>query len=431
MFITKLLLENFKSFPYLELPLSNINILIGHNSSGKSSILQSLLILKNSLKQNPPPYGLKLIGNSYDFGNFDDIVTTGDNSKELSIHVVGSKIIAEGFEESNTQVKFGYKTTQTKDGTSDVYLSTKIDDIETIFDWRAKRQTDPKIRISGNSDNVLQLKGRVDGVNAIMSATGTTNDDFSISFVRKFNNVFQNGEFTKHLLDDFHYIPYYRTATKYGVKLVGVPDDLLSSKPEEIIPATLSKLSKNTKLLEQVSDFIKQLTGKTIRTRNMDLYDETNSQGVTLEFIKNGFANAISNEGTGSNQAILLLCIIAGTPRGSIIAIDEPEIHLHPSAQTKLARILLDVVKHDNKQIIFTTHSEHMLYPFLADIASDIKNSLNPGNVNVYYFQPHDIEVTSSVEKLKINEHGQLEGGLKGFYESDLEVLGDFLKKNE
>ena len=69
MFINKIILENFKSFPRIELPLTNINILIGHNSSGKSSILQSLLILKNSLTQTPRSPGLKLVSNSYDFDN--------------------------------------------------------------------------------------------------------------------------------------------------------------------------------------------------------------------------------------------------------------------------------------------------------------------------------------------------------------------------
>jgi len=431
MFITKLLLENFKSFPSISLPLSTINILIGPNSSGKSSILQSLLILKNSLNQSPNQQGLKLISDSYDFGNFEDLVTFGDDSKELLIHIVGSKTIPKGFDEYATSVKFGYRTVQTKEGTSEVYLATTIDNIETIFDWRVKDNAPPKTKLHGYKDPTFRLEGRIDGLNARITATSTTSKNKKENLIRNLNNIFQNGDFTKHLLDDFHYIPYYRAATKYGVKLIGVPDDLLSSKPEEIISATLSKLSKNTKLLEQVSAFIKELTGKTIRTRNIDLYDNQNSQGVTLEFIKNGFANAISNEGTGSNQAILLLCIVAGTPQGSVIAIDEPEIHLHPSAQTKLARILLDVAKNDNKQIIFTTHSEHMIYPFLADIASDSENSFGTHNVKVYYFQPHETEAISSIDEIPINEHGQLEGGLKGFYESDLKVLGEFLKKNE
>ncbi len=426
MFIDQIILENFKSFPRIELTLSPINILIGHNSSGKSSILQSLLILKNSLAQTPKTYGLTLISNSYDFGDFEDIVNFGDDSKDGSIQIVGSKIIPKGFFENRNHMEFRYETIQTKEGTSEVYLSTKNKNVETTFDWRQKDIAEPRTRIVGLVDPTpIKLKGKIDGLNVRMTAESVTNSGNSMSLAKNFNEIFQNGEFTKHLLDDFHYVPHYRTATKYGVKLIGVPMDLLSSKPEEIISATLSKLSKNTKLLEQVSSFINQLTGKTIRPRNIDLRDTENSQGVTLEFIKNGFANAISNEGTGSNQAILLLCIIAGTPKGSVIAIDEPEIHLHPSAQTKLARILLDIVKKDDKQIIFTTHSEHMLYPFLASIKSKSENSLSPNDVAVYYFD-HTDEGIAKVEKLPINEHGQIKGGLKGFWEEDLNILEEF-----
>ena len=42
------------------------------------------------------------------------------------------------------------------------------------------------------------------------------------------------------------------------------------------------------------------------------------------------------------------------------VLIEEPEIHLHPKAQAELAEVLADTAKAEDKQIIMTTHSEHL-----------------------------------------------------------------------
>jgi len=145
-----------------------------------------------------------------------------------------------------------------------------------------------------------------------------------------------------------------------------------------------------------------------------------------VDFVKKGFSNAIVNEGTGPNQVILLLSIILGVPNGSIIAIDEPEIHLHPNAQSKLAKIIMRISREENKQIIFSTHSEHMLYPFLAAV-SDKK--IKPNEVSICYFDQNE-NGSPRVERLEINEHGQLKGGLKGFWDADIEAFSEFLRDN-
>ncbi len=118
--------------------------------------------------------------------------------------------------------------------------------------------------------------------------------------------------------------------------------------------------------------------------------------------------------------------MVAESPRDSIIGIEEPELHLHPKAQSKLSKIIMRMAHSHKKQIIFTTHSEHMLYPFLASIASSEKDSLKIEDLAIYSVNQNDDANYSIVEPLPINEHGQIKGGLKGFWESDLEVFEDF-----
>jgi predicted ATPase len=92
---------------------------------------------------------------------------------------------------------------------------------------------------------------------------------------------------------------------------------------------------------------------------------------------------------------------------------------------TKLAKILIDLVSSQQKQIIFTTHSEHMLYPFLAKI-SQKSELFTQDVVSIYYFEQNKDTGISTAENLEINEHGQLKGGLKGFWEEDMKIFSEF-----
>ncbi|MCV0411258.1 AAA family ATPase [Nitrosopumilus sp.] len=415
MYLEKIRLENFKSHVNWEIPLSQFNILIGSNSSGKSSILQALLILKTSLKQQGTN-NLTYSTDSYDYGNFKDVVSFGDLTRKIRIGVEGIKTIATGIDyEGKTKADFGYYVTEGEKGISDVYLGVNVDHYDFEFSYRNQKT---RINSRRGQEEKSTLECSINGLHPrIASKEGSETST-------RINNIFANGEFTEQLLDEFFYIPFFRSATKYGVKLVRTPDDLLSSSPESLMDVTLSKLSKDTDLLGKISSFIHQLTGKTIRTRNVDLLS-SELQGVTLEFVKNGFANAIANEGTGPNQVILLLTILVGSPSGSVIAIDEPEIHLHPKAQSKLVELMIEISNKDNKQLIFTTHSEHMLYPFLAKIAS--KQQINPTRVTVNSFYQDEKTGVSKIETLPINEHGQIKNGLKEFWETDFEMFSKYV----
>ena len=52
--------------------------------------------------------------------------------------------------------------------------------------------------------------------------------------------------------------------------------------------------------------------------------------------------------------------------------IEEPEIHLHPKAQAELAEVLTEVALEEDKQVIMTTHSEHITGRLLTLVAEGI-----------------------------------------------------------
>lgn len=354
---------------------------------------------------------------SIDLGEFKDIVTFGDTKRSLSIHLVGSKSLEHGVEnDSRALSTFGYKMGYDKNGLNEVYLAGHIDDdFEFGFDWKRNQNSSGYAR-SRNNPNLKLQEASLQGFHPYLRMSENT------ELSRRFDRIFSNGMYTKQLLEDFHYVPFFRVATKYGETLSKFSDDFLLNPPQHLIRFLMSNLGKNPHLLDAVSKLIEQLIGKSIQARPLDLPQMSTDQGITVDFIKKGFRNAITNEGTGPNQAILLLSVLAGTKEGAIIAIDEPEIHLHPKGQTKLAKIMIDLGKSQDKQLIFTTHSEHMLYPFLNAIAT---KRLSPNEVAIYYCDSNENNTLSKVELLPINEQGQLVGGLKGFWDADLESFSD------
>jgi predicted ATPase len=130
------------------------------------------------------------------------------------------------------------------------------------------------------------------------------------------------------------------------------------------------------------------------------------------------------NEGFGSNQLTFALAQLAISPKDSILCYEEPEIHLHPRAQAELANILVEIAKQDEKQMILTTHSEHILYGLLSNVA---EGKLSPDELAIWYFSRENGKVEKPQE-LKVDEKGRVEGGLRGFFEVELEQLERYFK---
>jgi len=129
------------------------------------------------------------------------------------------------------------------------------------------------------------------------------------------------------------------------------------------------------------------------------------------------------NEAFGLNQLIAPLLWLSKTPDGAIVGIEEPEIHLHPRAQAALCDVFVDVATREDKQLMLTTHSEHILMGLLTAVAD---GRLKPEDLAVYEFQREG--GVARAERLEVNGYGQIAGGLKGFLEADLDEIGALIE---
>ena len=132
----------------------------------------------------------------------------------------------------------------------------------------------------------------------------------------------------------------------------------------------------------------------------------------------------VTGEGFGTNSLIQLLHQLVTADRGATVLIEEPEIHLHPRAQADLAEVMAETAKAEDKQIIMTTHSEHLVERLLLLVA---EGTLSPDDLAIYSFEK-DEKGECSASEIKVTENGQVEGGLTDFYANNLETLNRRVK---
>ena len=116
--------------------------------------------------------------------------------------------------------------------------------------------------------------------------------------------------------------------------------------------------------------------------------------------------------GFGVSQVFPLLVQCYYVPDGGIIILEQPEAHLHPKVQADLADVFIDVVNNRNVQIIFESHSEHILHRLMRRIAE--AENISEKDIALYFCKMND--GTSAIEKLKVDEYGNISNWPQGFF---------------
>ncbi len=128
--------------------------------------------------------------------------------------------------------------------------------------------------------------------------------------------------------------------------------------------------------------------------------------------------------GFGISQVlpVLVQCFYAAA--GSIILMEQPEIHLHPRAQSALADVMIDVINSRengsdrNIQLVIETHSEHFLRRLQRRIA---ENKVSQKKVSAYFA---NIEKTpAKLESLQIDLFGNIQNWPENFFGDEMEDI--------
>ena len=408
--ITNITLQNFKCFRQISVDPKLITVFIGPNGTGKSGVLQGLLLLKQS-RNNVDP--LVLDGELVRFEP-EAFVWRGPESWSDGVRLAvcwNSSIDSESEEvqgpvEFEVDLEYSEGASLTTDRGSTKW-ATPGQWYEISFDREVRRPEAATPR-GGITYEVLPA------VNSFGVRYGIADEDPSSPFWEKLSQV------PKKTLANLKMIPAARGLTRRSYKLGPESSDDISGASglgaQEDNTATT--LAYSHREVETVSCLMKQVTGVGFR---VDTVPPQSAKPVS-ETIAGDFN--LSAEGFGTNALVHLLFEVVRTAQGATVLIEEPEIHLHPKAQADLASVLADQAKAGDKQMIITTHSEHVVGRLLTLVA---EGSLSADELAIYSFEK-DKSGACSASEIGVTDRGQVSGGLKSFFETDLDEMRRYVE---
>jgi energy-coupling factor transporter ATP-binding protein EcfA2 len=394
--LTSLSLKNFKCFESVEMPLGRITVLIGPNGSGKSSVLHALALLRQSLGQEQVQY----TGPFVDVSKFEDLVYRRDTSSQIEINYTSINT------SSDFRVDYEY-TVAFNDLLELVDYRWTLDGDKNQLSWIGNDRTGSVRR----NDQIVQVSiSGIIGRHARIGKKSINLDrDSNVTLIEQILRI------PGYEIASWRYTPAPRGFTRgnYNMSLEEIDEirgewDMLTASSN-----LASAIAYNERVEEKISSWIRDVTGIAINARSLP------GQRVVVRSVSPTAICTVPivNEGFGSNQLTFMFFQLAKTPRGGLDMIEEPELHLHPVAIAKLADLLSREAVESDKQLILTTHSEHLLLGLLNNVA---EGKLAASDLVVLYTSLTDDG--AKVERVNINDQGLAEGGLPGFFDATLEA---------
>lgn len=157
--------------------------------------------------------------------------------------------------------------------------------------------------------------------------------------------------------------------------------------------------------------------------------------GLTIKVKPHGVGSVLSlpSVGVGVSQLlpVLVVCLLAEP--GSVILLEQPELHLHPALQQRLADFFI-AMSRSGRQLIVETHSEYIISRLRRRIAEDADDELMK-LVKVIFAERDRETGETQYRDLDLTPYGDIEEWPKGFFdqaaEDEREIIRGALKKQK
>lgn len=359
-------IRNFKSIKSKFFSLRNLNILMGLNGMGKSSVIQNLLLFRQSRKIALGE--LSLNGEYVRIGTTKDALYQYAKKTPLTINLKFSgqgsfNFVFDYVIDADIFNAFNLK--------NDFFFNLTFDEIiksESLFNknfqyLNANRQEPTSFTLK-NYSQVVESK-----------------------------NIGNRGEFSAHYIEAFGNDDIEIDALLHpSSKLI---DDVTN---EDIIVKTL---------INQLNLWMGEISPNVnIRTT------EVSSDTVLLEYVFKqsnlGNTNRFKpeNVGFGITYSLPVVLSILKTKPGDLLIIENPESHIHPRGQVEIGR-LMAIAAMNGVQIIVETHSDHIINGIRVAVK---ENVLDKKSVVLYYFEKiiESNEQYSKITNIEIDNRGEL-----------------------
>ena len=383
--------------------LAPLTLLAGANSSGKSSLMQPVLLMKQTLEVSYDPGALLLDGPHVRFSSVDQMfsrVPTSNAARDFGVKI-------EDEDENYLEISFGLgsstpietKWLRMKGGDADFIVRDGMseEDILKTVPF-AKHLVGAKVFEKSNGDhlvierdrfkfNLVLSNGRVDGAKLRFATNlGTSVED---SFIRS-----------------LIHLPGLRgnPARSYPVTAIGTTfpgtfeaytASMVSKWQNEGEHATLAALGADMANL----GLTWKVQAKPINDTQVELL-----VGRLPKKVKGGDKDVVSiaDVGLGLSQTLPVLVALHAAAKGQTIYLEQPEIHLHPRAQLALAEVLASAVRR-GVRLIVETHSSTLLLGVQTLVAED---KLDASDVQLHWFNRNPKTGFTDISSSQLDETG-------------------------
>ncbi|MFH0931412.1 MAG: DUF3696 domain-containing protein [Candidatus Zixiibacteriota bacterium] len=434
--ITKLRIKNFKCLQDTnELEIRPLTLLVGPNSSGKSSLLQMLLMLRQTIDSTDINIPLAANNGWVQMGAYPGFIFKGEYSRELEVNFEITQFFPAGLskkEHRRTPQKlfiravfcYNRKTTQidlkeseiNKDDTINqkILRGQKGKKYLGIVSWIEKGE-----RQEWRSDDVdpfkfygftPHLKRRAKMKDLLESFPG---EQFFLRFIieREFRNMYYLG-------------PLREFPKRFYVTTGQAPQDVGTRGERAVDVLWFTHLSES-KRIRKIQDEVRSWFKKFNFATNIRLarIGKGNYYRVLIIDPATEVETTLADIGFGASQTLPIIIESFYAPPSSVILIEQPEIHLHPKAQSILGDLFINAASEGNRTFIIETHSEHILARIRRRIA---EKQIAKEKVAIYYFEP--TPEGTHIQEVTLNKYGQYENFPKSFFEEDVIEAFEHLK---
>lgn len=437
--LTSLTVNNFKSWEEIDrLRLAPLTGLFGPNSSGKSSIIQLLLLLKQTVESSDRAQVLNL-GDERSLvalGTFGDVVFRHDESRRLSwtLHWQLQKELRVLDPARKSAALFAGKdigfTAEVGDAATGRLV---VDELAYTFAGRCfgmarKSESEAKYKLfsTGGDFQFRRMPGRAWDLPSPVRYYG---------FPDQVKAYYQNAGFLADFelaLEEFFGRVYYlgplREYPQRQYTWAGAQPADMGQRGEKVVDAILASRERGEKISrgagrkrftveEYVAWWLREL-GLIHDFSVEPITDDSNLYRVWVRKTPGASRVLITDVGFGVSQILPVIALCYYVPEGSTIILEQPEIHLHPAVQAGLADVFVDAMRVRGVQIVLESHSEHLLRRLQRRIAEE---KLTGEEVALYFCEA--TEGRSRATELELDIFGRIENWPEGFFGDEFTEL--------
>lgn len=366
--LTQLDLLHFKCFELLKLPLRPLTLLSGSNASGKSSVLQALVLIQQTMREHEWSTRLMLNGASLRLGTVADVVDQLHGRDTCGISVNDGRSVCDwSFSGDRADMSMLVEK---------VIVDGKLHDSPASLHWLIPPRASGKI-----------------------SALSTRLRDLTYITAERV------GPREVYPLEDRHAAETVGPIGEYAVSVLHQGRDKLVlgtlALKEEALPQT-----RLHQVIRRMQTFFPGF--------GLDVQDVPNANSVSLGLRTSKETKYYRpvNVGFGLTQVLPIVVAALSARAGGILLVENPEVHLHPSGQALMGQFMAEVA-HAGVQVIVETHSDHVL----SGVRRAVKaGTLQAKQVAIHFFQAPS-ENAVQVISPTIDRAGNIDQWPAGFFD--------------